>query len=95
VGPGYRWLTLPIEGSAADRFSGFEPLRVHLGPSLRIAGQTELALLGGGGFGWFGARSFGRSCSVTASCADSLYGSDTVETVHFVADLSLAIRGWP
>jgi putative component of toxin-antitoxin plasmid stabilization module len=95
VGPGYRWLTLPVAAAPADHFSGFEPLRVHVGPSWRVAGQTEIALLGGAGFGWFATQSFGRACSVTATCADSLFGSDTVSSAHFVLDVSLAIRGWP
>jgi len=95
VGPGYRWLVLPIQGAPTDRFSGFEPMRLHLGPSWRIADRTELAILGGAGFGWFASSASPRSCAVSASCPDSGYDSETASSAHFAADVSIAIRGWP
>jgi hypothetical protein len=95
AGPGYRWLWLPYASSTTDRFSGLEPLRVRLGPSLRLGEQGEIALIAGAGFGWFWDHSGGRSCAVTATCGDSFYDSDTQTAVHFVGDVSIVVRGWP
>jgi hypothetical protein len=95
IGPGYRWLVLPFASGGSDRYSGFEPLRLHLGPRLRAASHLDIAVLGGAGFGWFTAYGTSRACAVTASCPDSLFSSDTQSAAHFVADISFAIRGWP
>jgi len=94
LGTGYRWLFLPLGSGTTDGYGGFEPLRLHLGPSYRV-GAVDVAVLGGVGFGWFTARPGARSCAVTAVCQDSLLDSDTSSSVHFMADLALAVRGWP
>jgi hypothetical protein len=93
LGPGYRWLALPLASGTTDRYSGVEPLRMHVGPSYRVAGSVELAVLGGFGFGWFVARPGAQACAVTAACPDSAFDSTTQSSAHFVLDLSLAIRG--
>lgn len=90
---GARWLALPLSSGGADTYGGFEPLRLRVGPAYR-AGGLEVSLALGVGFGWFWGRG-GADCAVTGSCADSLIGSDTAGSVHFVGDLTLAIRGWP
>jgi hypothetical protein len=94
LGPGYRWLTLPLASGPTDEYSGIEPLRIRLGPAYR-QGDLEFAVAFGLGFGWFTARPGAHSCAVTATCQDSLLDSDTASPVHFVGDLSVAIRGWP
>jgi hypothetical protein len=94
LGTGYRWLLLPLVSGSTDSYGGVEPLRLRVGPAYR-SGRVEVALVLGAGFGWFVARPGARSCAVTGTCQDSLLDSDTASPVHFVGDLSAAVRVWP
>jgi len=94
LGPGYRWLELPLASGPTDEYSGIEPLRLRIGPAYYY-GDLEVSVAFGLGFGWFTARPGAHSCAVTGTCQDSLLDSDTASPVHFVGDLSVAIRGWP
>jgi hypothetical protein len=94
LGTGYRWLLLPLASGPTDAYGGIEPLRLRLGPAYRT-GPLEVSVALGAGFGWFIARPGAHSCAVTATCQDSLLDSDTASPVHFVGDLSVAVRGWP
>jgi len=94
MGPGTRWLILPMTTGPAETYGALEPLRLRVGPAYR-AGALELSVAIGLGFGWFMARPADRSCAVTGSCEDSLVDSDTASSVHFVNDLSVSVRGWP
>jgi len=94
LGTGYRWLLLPLASGGTDPYGGWEPLRLRVGPAYHPGG-LEASVSLGVGFGWFSARPGSRSCAVTGSCQDSLLDSDTASPVHFVGDLSVAIRGWP
>ncbi|HEY8076004.1 MAG TPA: hypothetical protein VIF62_17880 [Labilithrix sp.] len=83
-----RWITLPLDGESEHLF-GIEPLRLRVGPAVRIARSFDLALLLGAGFGWFTSHSGASACAATASCADSRLDSDTSSPVHFVTDFTL------
>jgi hypothetical protein len=94
VGPGYRWLWLPLASGPTDAYGGLEPLRLRVGPAYRV-GDLQVSVALGVGFGLFLARPGDRNCAVTGTCEDSLLDSDTASPVHFVADLTVAVRGWP
>lgn len=94
IGPGYRWLWLPLATGSTDAYGGLEPLRLRVGPAYRT-GAVQVSVALGFGFGLFTARPGDRDCAVTASCQDSLLDSDTSSPVHFVGDLSVALAGWP
>ncbi len=93
VGTGCRWLVVPLDRGARDHFWGLEPLHLRLGPTYRVTHAVDVAALGGFGFGWFSAHPGAGSCAVTGTCKDSLYDSDVQSAVHFVVDVSLALRG--
>ncbi len=84
-----RWLALPLDIGATDRFFGVEPLRLRVGPALRVAKSFDLAVLLGFGFGWFTGRDGVHACAANATCADSRLDSDTSSSVHFVTDLAV------
>jgi hypothetical protein len=94
LGPGFRWLQLPLASGPTDQYGGLEPLRLRMGPALHHE-SLELSVALGVGFGWFVARPGARDCAVTGTCQDSLLDSDTASPVHFVGDLSIALAGWP
>ena len=96
LGTGYRWLSLPLAaGPTYDhRTARSKPLHLRVGPAWRASPNVQLALQAGFGFGWLVARSRDGACSVTASCADSLYDSDAQSSVHFIFDLTAAVRVW-
>ena len=94
VGPGYRWLWLPLAVGPTDAYAGLEPLRLRAGPAYRL-GDVQLTVAVGAGFGLFLSRPGDRSCAVTGTCTDSLLDSDTASPVHFVGDLTIAVSGWP
>jgi hypothetical protein len=97
LGTGARWLTLPVDDTAAGRYAGIEALRLRIGPGVRLAHGYDLALQVGFAFGWFAMQDSGgrAACAVTATCKDSLLDSDTQSSVHFTTDLTLALRVWP
>jgi hypothetical protein len=91
---GCRWLRVPLSSGPSDAYGGVEPLRLRLGPALRVD-PILVSVTGGIGFGWFTARPGARSCAVTGTCQDSLLDSETASALHFVGDVSVAVRGWP
>jgi hypothetical protein len=94
LGTGYRWLSLPLAAGPTDRFHAWEPLHLRVGPAWRATPTVQLALQAGFGFGFLVARNRDGACSVTASCADSLYDSDAQSSVHFIFDVTAAVRVW-
>jgi hypothetical protein len=92
LGTGIRRLTLPLDAGPTDRFTAWEPLRLHVGPAWHTGHGVQLALMAGFGFGFMMSRARDGVCAVTSSCADSLYDSDSQSSAHFVADLTLAGR---
>ncbi len=94
LGTGVRWLSLPLSAGPTDRFVAWEPLRLRVGPAWRTSGHTQIAVMAGLGFGFMMSRARDGACAVTASCADSLYDSDTQSSAHFVVELALVVRGW-
>jgi hypothetical protein len=94
VGPGYRWLWLPMASGPTEVYGGLEPLRLRAGPAYRV-GDVQVTVALGVGFGLFLSRPGDRNCAVSGTCQDSLIDSDTASPVHFVGDLTVAVRGWP
>ena len=99
VGAGVRRLEVPYrraDGSCGeDRFRGIEPVRAHVGPSLRLEGGLRIDLLFGGALGAFrGPRGHGETCTIVASCQDSLLDSagDGQTNAYFLLDVSLALH---
>jgi hypothetical protein len=90
-----RWLTLPLDSGSTDHYFGVEPLRLRVGPALRVEHRVDLALLVGAAFGWFTARPGEHACAATASCPDSLLDSTTMSSVHFVGDLAIVATWLP
>jgi hypothetical protein len=93
LGSGYRRLWLPLAAGGTDAFWAIEALRLHAGPSFQGSGRLRVEVLLGAAFGWFFAAPGARECAMTASCADSLYGSTTQSSVHFTLDFSIVARG--
>ncbi|MGZ3422971.1 MAG: hypothetical protein ACXVEE_34235 [Polyangiales bacterium] len=100
---GYRWLRVPFDSGdprrpfGVDRFSGVEPLRVRLGPSLRPEPRLMLDLLFGAALGRFhgSGSTHVETCSITASCKDSfLEDSDTQSATYFTLDATFGIHTW-
>jgi len=87
-----RWVTLPLDGETEHLF-GIEPLRLRVGPALRVSKSFDLAVLVGAGFGFFMTKDGAQACAATASCADSRLDSDTSSSVHFVTDLAI-VGSW-
>ncbi len=94
VGPGYRWLWLPMASGPTEVYGGLEPLRLRAGPAYRV-GDVQVTVALGVGFGLFFSRPGDRNCAVSGTCQDSLIDSDTASPVHFVGDLTVAVQGWP
>ena len=94
LGPGYRWLWVPSTSGPTELYGALEPLRLRVGPAYR-AGEVQVSVALGVGFGLFLSRPGDRNCAISGTCADSLLDSDTASPVHFVGDLTVAVQGWP
>jgi hypothetical protein len=94
LGTGVRWLSLPLSAGPTDHFVAWEPLRLRAGPAWRTSERTQIAVMAGLGFGFMMSRTRDGACAVTASCADSLYDSDSQSSAHFVVELALVVHGW-
>jgi hypothetical protein len=95
LGTGFRWLSIPLDAGPTDHVRAWEPVRVRAGPTWRGHGSTRVALVVGAGVGFVVSRAREGACSVTGTCADSLYDSDTQSSAEVVLDLTLVVRGWP
>ena len=95
LGTGFRWLSIPLTSGPTDHVRAWEPVRVRAGPTWRGQSGARLSLMVGAGFGFVVSRAREGACSVTGTCADSLYDSDTQSSAEVVVDVTLVVRGWP
>ncbi len=99
LGVGVRRLVVPYtraDGSCGeDTFHGFEPLRLRVGPSIALGDGLRLDVLFGGAIGAFrGPRGHGETCTIVASCQDSLLDSaaDGQTNAYLLLDASLSLH---
>ena len=101
LGAGYRWIHVPFDTGksatpyGADRYAGWEPLRLHAGPTLQIDGRLRAELLFGGALGRFSGAGHAETCAIVATCRDSiLVDGDTQSATYFTLDVALALHTW-